>query len=133
MQSRAVGRRVETAKAINLSRCDGFDRSKYPVGLEPRTSLGWIIVKSRRSRSAMSHERIYHPIWMDKSFGSELYKHLRQGRKKRKKQYRSKVKRGRIRNLISIDERPGIVEQKTRWAMVSSTPFHKDDKRSLSV
>jgi IS30 family transposase len=62
----------------------------------------------------LSHERIYQPIWTDKRHGGELYKHLRQSHKKRKKKYGSKDKRGQIRNRISIDERPEIVAEKTR-------------------
>jgi len=50
----------------------------------------------------------------DKSQGGGLYKHLRQGRKKRKKQYGSKDKRGQVRNRASIDDRPAAVEQKAR-------------------
>lgn len=52
--------------------------------------------------------------WSDKHQGGMLYKHLRQSHKKRKKQYGSKDKRGQIRNRISINDRPEIVEQKTR-------------------
>ena len=43
-----------------------------------------------------------------------MYLHLRQSRKKRRKQYGSKDKRGQIRNRVSIDERPAIVAEKTR-------------------
>lgn len=63
---------------------------------------------------AISHERIYQHIWMDKRPGGTLYMHLRQSHKKRKKQYGSKDKRGQIRNRVSIDGRPMIVEDKTR-------------------
>ncbi|MCH9699245.1 MAG: IS30 family transposase, partial [Gammaproteobacteria bacterium] len=53
-------------------------------------------------------------VWADKRQGGTLYTHLRQSNKKRKKQYGSQDKRGQIRNRTSIDERPGIVEHKTR-------------------
>ena len=62
----------------------------------------------------ISHERIYQHIWADKHHGGTLHTHLRQSRKKRKKQYGSKDKRGQIRNRVSIDERPAIVAEKTR-------------------
>jgi transposase, IS30 family len=62
---------------------------------------------------SISHERIYQHIWTDKLNGGSLYKHLRQSGKKRK-QYASKDKRGQIRNRVSIDDRPMIVNEKTR-------------------
>jgi transposase, IS30 family len=63
---------------------------------------------------AISHERIYQHIWMDKRQGGMLYSHLRQSGKKRKKRYGSKDKRGQIKNRISIDDRPTIVNEKIR-------------------
>lgn len=62
----------------------------------------------------ISHECIYQHIWTDKGQEGELFKHLRQSNKKRKKQYGSKDKRGQIRNRISIDEDPEDVEAKIR-------------------
>ena len=63
---------------------------------------------------AISHERIYQHIWTDKRQGGMLYSHLRQSGKKRKKRYGSKDKRGQIRNRISIDDRPTVVDEKIR-------------------
>ena len=61
----------------------------------------------------ISHERIYQHIWADKRKGGDLYTHLRHGKKRRKK-YASKDKRGQIANRVSIDERPKIVDEKSR-------------------
>ena len=80
----------------------------------------------------ISHERIYQPIWTDKRQGGTLFKHLRQSNKKRKKQYGSKDKRGQIRNRISIEERPEVVEAKTRigdWEI--DTVIGKNHKGAL--
>ncbi|WP_152539534.1 IS30 family transposase [Methylomicrobium lacus] len=59
-------------------------------------------------------------MWADKRVGGELFKHLIQSQKQRKKRYGSKDKRAQIKNRIRIDERPAIVEQKARigdWAI----------------
>ena len=61
----------------------------------------------------ISHERIYQHIWADKRKGGDLYTHLRHGKKRRKK-YAAKDKRGQIANRVSIDERPKIVDEKSR-------------------
>ena len=61
----------------------------------------------------VSPERIYQYIIEDKKQGGELYKNLR-----RKKRYRKRLgnqdNRGKIKDRISISERPKEVEQKVR-------------------
>ena len=62
----------------------------------------------------LSHERIYQHIWADRRAGGDLYSHLRQAHKKRRKKYGSKDKRGQICNRVSIDQRPEFVDEKSR-------------------
>ena len=64
--------------------------------------------------ASISHERIYQFLIADKKVGGALYTHLRHSGKKRKKRYGSKDRRGQIKNRISIDERPKIVDRKLR-------------------
>jgi len=61
----------------------------------------------------ISHEWIYQYIYKDKNIGGILWKHLR-CHKKRRKRYGSYEKRGQIPNRVSIDERPQIVEERSR-------------------
>lgn len=62
----------------------------------------------------ISHESIYKYIWQDKKAGGSSYKYLRFARKNRKKRYGSKQNRGKIPNRRGIEERPAIVEQRSR-------------------
>lgn len=62
----------------------------------------------------ISHESIYRHIWADKQKGGQLYRHLRCGRRKYRKRYGSNQRRGRIVGAVSIDDRPKIVEAKSR-------------------
>jgi len=62
----------------------------------------------------VSHESIYEFVWKDKENGGELYRHLRNSHKKKKKRYNAKDNRGIIPDRVFIDERPGIVEEKSR-------------------
>ena len=62
---------------------------------------------------SISHESIYLHIYQDKYQGGDLHKHLR-CQKKRRKRYGKQDRRGRIPNRISIDERPAIVNNKSR-------------------
>lgn len=62
----------------------------------------------------ISHEAIYQFIWADKRAGGDLWKHLRQSRKKKKKRYGKNDRRGQIKDRVSIEERPAIVNDKKR-------------------
>ncbi len=110
--NKAYKRRYRAGKAIKMTtEVVALIETKIRLDWSPEQVSGWL---SSEQIITISHERIYQHVWADKRQGGELYKHLRQSHKKRKKQYGSKDKRGQIRNRISIDERPEIVEQKTR-------------------
>lgn len=61
----------------------------------------------------VSHEWIYQYILQDKHSGGDLHSHLR-CQKQRKKRYGSPDRRGQIKGRISIDERPDVVNQRSR-------------------
>jgi len=63
---------------------------------------------------SISHESIYQFLLVDKKAGGTLHTHLRHAGKKRKKRYGAKDRRGQIKNRVSIDERPKIVDKKLR-------------------
>lgn len=80
----------------------------------------------------ISHERIYQHIWADKGSGGDLYKHLRTGRRKKRKHYGNKDTRGRIPDRRGIEERPEIVNQRARigdWEI--DTIVGKDHKGAI--
>jgi len=62
----------------------------------------------------ISHETIYKHIWEDKESGGDLYNFLRTNGKRYRKRSASKDTRGQIKNAVSIDERPDVVDQKSR-------------------
>ena len=61
----------------------------------------------------ISHEWIYLYIYCDKANNGNLHKHLR-NQKKRRKRYGSNDRRGALKNRVSIDERPDIVDLRLR-------------------
>lgn len=64
----------------------------------------------------VSHERIYQYIYEDKSNCGNLYQHLRTGNKKYKKRYgKHKSRKIVIKNKVSIDERPEVINKKDRF------------------
>lgn len=72
------------------------------------------IYLKRRKSISLHHETIYQLIYADRDAGGTLYKQLRTACKKYRKRYGSYDKRGKIRNRVSIDDRPAVVDKKTR-------------------
>jgi transposase, IS30 family len=62
----------------------------------------------------VSVERIYQFVWQDKKDGGDYYTHLRTKGRKYRKRGQSKDKRGQIVGRVDIDQRPAIVEDKSR-------------------
>ena len=100
-------------------------REKAQTKISPET---WVLVEAKISEDwspeqisgrlkkegiAISHEHIYQYIYADKRAGGALWTHLR-CQKKRRKRYGKHDRRGKIPNRKSIEERPEIVEQRTR-------------------
>ena len=78
----------------------------------PEQVVGFL---KQEGTACVSHERIYQHIWADKKRGGNLYKHLRTKGKRYRKRGAAKDKRGTICNKVSIEERPDIVEEKSRF------------------
>lgn len=69
---------------------------------------------ARKHGLSISHESIYKHIWSDKRKGGDLYKHLRHSNRKYRKRYGTKQLRGRMKDRVSIDMRPAVVDAKSR-------------------
>ncbi len=69
--------------------------------------------KLKKSGLFVSHERIYQYVYADKRAGGSLWKRLRHPKKYRKRAG-GRDRRGKIRNRRSIEERPAIVEERSR-------------------
>jgi IS30 family transposase len=106
-------RRLAACKAIKMTTSlIALIELKIIEKWSPQQISGWL----REEQSiAISHETIYQHVWSDKKSGGHLYQDLR--RKGKVYQSRSKDKqagRGFIKNRISIDKRPHIVDDKCR-------------------
>jgi len=63
---------------------------------------------------SISHETIYKYVWRDRFYGGNLYTHLRQAAKKRRKRYNAYDSRGVLAGKRHISERPKVVERRSR-------------------
>lgn len=59
-------------------------------------------------------ETIYRFVKRDKVAGGSLWKNLRWSRRQRRKRFGSIERRGELKDRVSIEERPGIVDQRKR-------------------
>lgn len=83
--------------------------------------LGWghtPEIISRRCRAEaiamLSPEALYLYIYQDKRDGGDLYRHLPQAHKRRRKRLSGRARRGQIPDRRAISERPALVEQRSR-------------------
>lgn len=82
--------------------------------------------------ACVSHERIYQYLWHDKKQKGDLYKHLRTQGKRYRSRGASKDKRGQIVGRNGIENRPKIVEEKTRFGdLEMDLIIGKDHKEAL--
>jgi len=81
-------------------------------GLSPEQVAGRMLLIT--NLKSISHETIYRYIYHNKRSGGNLYKYLRHKNKKYTKRSASYRSRGQIKNRISIDFRPTVVEDKSR-------------------
>ena len=83
------------------------------------------------NHAAISHETVYQRVYADKRAGGLLWQHLR-CQKQRRKRYGKHDRRGIIPNRQSIDDRPPIVEKRSRvgdWE--ADTIIGKNHKQAI--
>jgi len=121
-ERRKNGRRAKVLTPDNICLVVPLLKKKYsPEQISGRLKL--------QGKLEVSHQSIYDYIKEDKSQGGNLYKYLRR-KKKYRKRYRTE--RGVIKNKVSIEDRPAIVDSKTRigdWE--GDTMVSRQDKAVL--
>ena len=85
--------------------------SKLRIEWSPAQISGWLLLEHNE---LISHESIYLHIWSDKKSGGDLYSFLRHQGKKYNKRRHGKSTRGQIKDRVSIDDRPAVVERRSR-------------------
>lgn len=102
------------ANAAHKSRISGeiweVVAEKLRQDWSPEQVSGWL---EKRQVIRISHEWIYQYILADQRAEGDLYTHLRQHGKRRKR-YGKYDRRGKLPDRVSIEERPQVVEQRRR-------------------
>jgi len=81
------------------------------LGLDwsPEQVAGWLAL---HELLRVSYETIYLYVWRDKHAGGDLWRHMRQAGKQRRKRYGAQDSRGRLAGKRHISERPAEVEMR---------------------
>jgi len=106
---KAKGRRTGGRQRISAAEWQ-LVGEKLRLDWSPEQISNWL---KKNANSQICHEQIYKYIYADKRSGGDLHTHLR-CQKKRRKRRGSNDRRGRIRNQVSIEQRPEIVDQRLR-------------------
>jgi IS30 family transposase len=111
-QGKADTRRTNAAKALKMTP-SMIELIELKLGKKwsPEQISGWLLEEHSR---LISHESIYRHVWNDKRSGGVLYTHLCRRGKKYQARGKKQAGRGCIKNRVSIDERPVIVDDKSR-------------------
>ena len=88
-----------------------FIKQKLSEGWSPEQISGY---NKRNGLMQISHEAIYQYIEADRRQGGLLFMYLRCRKKRRKKLFGSRNTYGQIKDRISIDQMPRIVDEKAR-------------------
>jgi len=105
-------RRLSSAKSLKMTDSLIFlINEKIKTRWSPEQVSGWL---DAEKGIKLSHETIYRHIWSDKSSGGQLYLYLRRKGKAYQSRAKSQAGRGHIINRVSIDERPVVVDDKSR-------------------
>jgi IS30 family transposase len=111
-QEKSERRRKEASKATKMTPAMiAVIESKLRIEWSPEQVSGWLLDEQEE---LISHESIYLHVWADKQSGGDLYTHLRRQGKKYDKRRNGKSTRGQIKNRVSIDDRPQVVDDKSR-------------------
>lgn len=109
---RSKARRLNAKKPSKMTP-DMIDLIEAKLRLEwsPEQISGWLLEDAGK---LLSHETIYLHVWGDKQLGGDLYTYLRRQGKKYDKRRHGKSTRGHIKNRVCIEDRPAIVDTKSR-------------------
>lgn len=108
----AVERRQAAKKRIKLTaEVQGWIRCLIEQDLSPEQVADYL---NEYRGVQLHHETIYQFIYGDKANGGNLHTHLRIANKPYRKRYGKHDRRGQIVNRVSIDERPKVVDKKSR-------------------
>lgn len=129
-QARAIRRRSYSRRNQRITAAQFRQVKKHIIkDWSPEQIVGHL---KAEGKPTISHESIYQFTWKDKANGGQLWKHLRQSSKKRRKRYGAYDSRGRVASKRHISERPDSVKTRnTRGHWEIDTVMGKGSKHCI--
>lgn len=129
-QRKAIERHRQKSKAIRLGTEQiGYIHEKIKEEWSPEQVSATM---AQAGIDSVSHETIYRYLQTERSEGGTLYTRLRHKSRKYRKRYGSTDRRGQIHNRVGIDERPAVVDQRSRIGDFEiDTVIGKNHKQAL--
>lgn len=105
-------RRSEAHKAIKVTeKVKGWVEVLIRQELSPQQVVDYL---KRNKGLSLHHETVYQLVYADKANGGDLFTHLRVASKPYRKRYGAYDRRGKIKNRVDIDDRPAVVDERSR-------------------
>lgn len=104
-------RKLDKPKNIGLKK---FVEEKLNDNWSPEQIAG-TLEEEKKFKEIVSHETIYNYVYSHSEKQKELYKHLRTGRKVRRKKFSRKKQKNPIKNRVSIHSRPIEISEKKEF------------------
>ena len=109
---KARARQTERRNAAQFNQTEWAHVDAYlRLHLSPQQCSGRLKLEKALS---ISHECIYKHIYRDKDQGGKLVKYLRCQKVRRKRYASGQERRGMLKNRVSIEQRPGVVDERKR-------------------
>lgn len=109
---KARARQTERRNAAQFNQTEWAHVDAYlRLHLSPQQCSGRLKLEKAIS---ISHECIYKHIYRDKDQGGKLVKYLRCQKVRRKRYASGQERRGMLKNRVSIEQRPGVVDERKR-------------------
>lgn len=111
-QRKSEERRLTARKKVKMvKRLIKLIEDKLRLKWSPEQIAGWL---KEETKYSISHETIYQHVRADKSADGDLYTYLRRKGRKYFKRFNGKRSNGQLKDRVSIDLRPQIVDRKSR-------------------
>ncbi len=111
-QRLSISRRQEAHKACKVTdKVEAWIKKLVRQELSPQQVVDYL---RRHRKLSLHHETVYQIIYRDKAAGGDLYRHLRIASKPYRKRYGHYDRRGKIKNRVDIDQRPAVIERRSR-------------------
>ena len=130
-RERRKAAKIKVPKKISSRRLLRYVKARLQREWSPEQIAGRLKLDlAKHKMGTISHVSIYAWIRANKLAGGVFHRHLRQAHRKRRSRYGSQLKRFHVAGKVSIDDRPKVVETRSRIGDWEGDLMEGKDRRS---